>query len=281
MVREVAVLELQDAVRDLCLEANAVLPDDALRALEQALAEETSSRGQFILEEILANDRLAAKCRLPACQDTGLAILFLELGQEVSLIGDDLSSAIDEGVRQGYRRGCLRNSVSLDPLRRRNSGDNTPAVLHVEVVPGDSLRLTLLPKGGGAENASALSMLTPASGWDGVRGFVLGQVCRAGASACPPLVVGVGVGGSFESCALLAKKALLRPLGSSHPDPQVAAWESELRMAVNDLGIGPMGLGGRTTALSVTIEVAPCHIASLPVAVNMNCHSHRCRSVMI
>jgi fumarate hydratase subunit alpha len=249
--------------------------------LERALVEETSLRGRYILEEILANDRRARDCRLPACQDTGLAILFLELGQDVSLVGGDLCQAINEGVRQGYRRGYLRNSVSLDPLRRANSGDNTPAVLHVEVVPGDSLRLTLLPKGGGAENASALSMLTAASGWEGVRRFILEQVCRLGPSACPPLVLGVGVGGSFESCALLAKKALLRPLGRSHLDPQVASWEGELRTAVNDLGIGPMGLGGHTTALSVAIEVAPCHIASLPVAVNLNCHSHRRRSVSL
>lgn len=280
-MREVEVWKLQDAVRDLCLEANTVLPDDTLRAIEQALGKETSSRGHFILEEILANDRLAAECRLPACQDTGLAIIFLELGQDVSLVGGDLCQAINEGVRQGYRLGYLRNSVSIDPLRRANSGDNTPAVLHVEVVPGDSLKLTLLPKGGGAENASALSMLTPASGWEGVRRFVLEQVCLLGPSACPPLVLGVGVGGSFESCALLAKKGLLRPLGRSHPDSQVAAWEDELRTAVNDLGIGPMGLGGHITALSVAIEVAPCHIASLPVAVNLNCHSHRRRSVTL
>jgi fumarate hydratase subunit alpha len=280
-VREVAVSLLQDAVRDLCLEANAVLPDDTLQALERALIEETSLRGRSILEEILANDHLAADCRLPACQDTGLAILFLELGQAVSLVGGDLCQAINEGVRQGYRWGYLRNSVTLDPLRRSNSGDNTPAVLHVEVVPGNSLRLTLLPKGGGAENASALSMLTPASGWEDVRHFVLEQVYRVGPSACPPLVLGVGVGGSFESCALLAKKALLRPLGRSHSDPQVAAWEDELRIAANDLGIGPMGLGGHTTALSVAIEVGPCHIASLPVAVNLNCHSHRRLSVTL
>ncbi|MCX5970202.1 MAG: fumarate hydratase [Coprothermobacterota bacterium] len=280
-MREVAVSLLRDAVRDLCLEANVVIPDDTLQALERALIEETSLRGRSILEEILANDRRARECRLPACQDTGLAIVFLELGQDVSLVGGDLCQAINEGVRQGYRRGYLRNSVSVDPLRRANSGDNTPAVLHLEVIPGDSLRLVLLPKGGGAENASALSMLTPASGWEGVRRFVLEQVCRVGPSACPPLVLGVGVGGSFGSCALLAKKALLRPLGRSHPDPQVAAWEDELKTAVNNLGIGPMGLGGHTTALSVAIEVAPCHIASLPVAVNLNCHSHRHRSVTL
>jgi fumarate hydratase subunit alpha len=278
-LRDIDVSCIREALRKLALEANTNLPSALLDALEKARGRERSPRGQEILDEILSNGRLAAQHKLPACQDTGLAVVFMQIGQDVHLTGGDLGQTVNAGIAQGYREGFLRMSVVCDPLRRTNSGDNTPAVLHVEIIPGDRLRLTLLPKGGGAENMSALRMLTPAEGWEGTKRFVLDCIVSGAANACPPLVLGVGIGGDFESCPLLAKRALLRPLGQPHPDPQVAIYEQELLDAVNATGIGPMGLGGSTTALAVHIETSPCHIASLPVALNLNCHSHRARSV--
>ncbi|MDI6632593.1 MAG: fumarate hydratase, partial [Thermoanaerobacteraceae bacterium] len=227
--------------------------------------------------KLLANAALARQEGIPVCQDTGVAVVFLEVGQDLRIVGD-LEAAVHEGVRCGYREGYLRTSVVRHPLNRVNTGDNTPAVIHTRVVPGDRLRITVAPKGAGSENMSALRMLKPADGVEGVKRFVLEVVENAGPNACPPLVVGVGIGGTMEKAALLAKEALLRPLGSHSDDPLAAALEAELLEAINRSGIGPLGLGGRVTALAVHVSVYPCHIASLPVAVNLNCHAARHRS---
>jgi len=249
------------------------VPRETIAALESAADTEESPVGREILEQILENHRIAREEGVPACQDTGVAMVFLELGQDVHLVGGDLYEAINEGVRQGYTEGYLRKSLVNDPLFKRvNTGDNTPAMIYVDIVPGEDLKITVAPKGGGAENMSGLAMLAPAVGVDGVKQFVVDQVRKAGSNPCPPIIVGVGIGGTFDRVALLAKKALLRPAGSRNPDPMYAELEKELLAEVNKLGIGPQGFGGRTTALAVNIETAPCHIASLPVAVNINCH---------
>ncbi|MDQ7849392.1 MAG: fumarate hydratase [Armatimonadota bacterium] len=273
-MRVIPYADVVAAVRRLCLEAAIRLPADVWEALRAARQREQSPLGRRVLDEILENDELAAREAVPMCQDTGTAVVFAELGEDARVEGG-LSQAIDEGVRQGYRDAYLRKSIVADPLRRRNTGDNTPAVVHVELVPGDRLRLTLLPKGGGAENMSRATMLAPAQGEAGVRAFVLQTVETAGPNACPPLIVGVGIGGTFDSVGLLAKRALLRPVGERHPDPYYAAMEEDLLEAINGLGLGPMGYGGTVTALDVHIEAAPCHIASLPVAVNLQCHAAR------
>jgi fumarate hydratase subunit alpha len=259
----------------LCLEANVLLGQDVLSALRAAATREASPFGRRVLAEILENDEIAAREGIPMCQDTGSAVVFVELGEEVRVTGGHLRDAIDEGVRQGYLEGFLRKSIVDDPLRRRNTGDNTPAVVHIDLSPGDRLRLTVLPKGGGAENMSRVAMLTPADGERGVRAFVLETVERAGPNPCPPVIVGVGIGGTFDTVGLLAKKALLRRTGERHPDPYYAALEEDLLAQINALGIGPMGYGGTVTALDVRIETAPCHIVSLPVAVNLQCHAAR------
>lgn len=265
--------EVTSAVKKLCISANCNVPRETIAALESAAETEESPVGREILEQILENHRIAREEGVPACQDTGVAMVFLELGQDVHLVGGDLYEAINEGVRQGYTEGYLRKSLVNDPLFKRvNTGDNTPAVIYVDIVPGEDLKITVAPKGGGAENMSGLAMLAPAAGVDGVKQFVVEQVKKAGSNPCPPIVVGVGIGGTFDRVALLAKKALLRPAGSRNPDPMYAELERELLAEVNKLGIGPQGFGGRTTALAVNIETAPCHIASLPVAVNINCH---------
>lgn len=274
-MRTITDREIAAATRRLCIDANRYLGEDVLSALRVAAARESSPLGQRVLAEILENDRIAAEEAVPMCQDTGTAVVFVELGQDVRVLGKTLREAIDDGVRQGYAEGYLRKSIVADPLRRRNTGDNTPAVVHIEVVPGDGLRLALLPKGGGAENMSRVAMLTPAAGERGVRAFILEVVERAGPNACPPLVVGVGIGGTFDSVGLLAKKALLRKIGERHPDPYYAAMEEDLLAQINALGLGPMGYGGTATALDVHIEMAPCHIASLPAAVNLQCHAAR------
>lgn len=275
-LREVSVDRIAEAVKNLCIEANVKMPVDLTLALKDALLREESPTGKGILEKVLENHRIALEEAIPACQDTGVAVVFLEIGQDVHLCGGDVVEAINRGVREGYTEGYLRKSVVKDPLfARENSGDNTPAVLHVTVVPGNRLRVTVMPKGAGAENASALRMLPPHAGVEGVKRFVVETVKAAGPDACPPYVVGVGIGGTFDEVTLLAKKALVRPLGSRHADPQYAALEGELVDEINRLGIGPQGLGGSVTALGVHIEVAPCHIASLPVAVNLNCNVSR------
>ncbi|MBM3497849.1 MAG: fumarate hydratase [Armatimonadetes bacterium] len=280
-MRTIDFEKIASAIASACIEANLRLPAEVTAALEDALARETSARARAILQDILRNAELAPQTGLPLCQDTGLAVVFAELGQEVRIAGGTLAAAVDEGVRRGYADGLLRKSVLADPLdRASNTGGNTPAVLHVSLVAGEGLELTIAPKGGGCENASAVWMLTPAQGRAGIIEAIGARVREAGGRACPPLVLGVGLGGSFEQAALLAKRAaVLRPLGQPADDEGLAALEADLLAAVNATGIGPMGLGGRTTALAVHVESAPCHIASLPLALNVQCHSARHRTV--
>jgi fumarate hydratase subunit alpha len=280
-MREISVLTISDAIRDLCIETNCRIGEDLLAALDQALANEQTALGRSIIGQIIANDRLAAEQNDPICQDTGLAIVFIEMGQEVRIGGGWLVDAVNEGVRRGYNDGYLRKSVVDDPLRRRNTGDNTPAVIHLTMVPGDKLSLTVIPKGAGSENMSAVRMLSPAAGVEGVKEFVVDTVRRAGPNPCPPVIVGVGIGGTMEYAALLAKKALLRPLTEDHHDLYYADLEKELLTEINGLGIGPQGFGGTVTALAVRIETAACHIASLPVAVNLNCHVARHQTIVL
>ena len=273
--------DVVQAVRELAIETAYHLPYDVVEALEAALARETSAQARECLEQILENARLAEKEKLPICQDTGLAVIFVEQGEEVC-VGGGLAKAITQGVDEGYEQGYLRRSVVAEPLEKRcNTGTNGPAIIHHEWVAGGDLKMTLLAKGGGAENRSRLAMLKPSDGREGVLEFVIETVKRAGADACPPFVVGVGIGGNFEVAPLLAKRALLRKIGSSHPENYYAEMERELLARINALGIGPQGLGGDTTALGVLIETAGCHIASLPVAVNIECHAHRHKSVTL
>lgn len=262
-------------VSRLCREANFELEPDVESALRAAADREPSPTGADILRQLLLNASIAKQDRIPICQDTGIVVVFVEMGQEVGITGGDLNEAITRGVRDGYERGYLRKSVVGDPITRVNTGDNTPPVIHYRLVPGDGLKISILPKGAGSENMSTLRMLKPAEGVPGIKEFVLDTVTTAGPNACPPLTIGVGIGGTMEKAALLAKEALARELGSSNPDPVVAALERELLTLINGTGIGPAGLGGRVTALGVHIEVYPTHIASLPVAVNLNCHAMR------
>lgn len=274
-MREISCSAVTDAVCRLCVEACCVLPEDVRRALSAAYAGEPWPGAREILGDIEKNIELAACGRVPLCQDTGLTAVFLELGQEVHVTGGALYDAVQEGVRRGYTEGYLRKSVVQDPIARVNTGDNTPATVYTDIVPGDALRVTVAPKGAGSENMSRLGMLTPAAGLEGVKDFVLRAVCDAGGNPCPPVVVGVGLGGGFDSAPLLAKRALLRDLDAPHPDPFYAALEEELLAALNKTGIGPQGFGGRTTALRVLINAAPTHIAMLPVAVCISCHAAR------
>ncbi len=244
-------------------------------ALRVALEREESPIGREVLATILQNAAIARESAMPICQDTGLAVLFVEIGQDARVVEGDLREALEEGVRQAYEEGCLRKSV-CDPFTRTNTKDNTPAIIHMDIVPGNQLKITAMPKGGGSENMSQARMLTPSSGIEGIKSFVLETVEKAGANPCPPIIVGVGIGGSLEQACILAKKALLRPVGTrNNNDDRLAQMESELFEKINALGIGPAGLGGRVTALSVSVEMTPCHIASLPVAVNIQCHVAR------
>jgi fumarate hydratase subunit alpha len=277
-MKTIQVGEITSAVRQLCMDATTILGIDVMNALEKALASEESPSGREILGRILENARIAAQERIPLCQDTGMAVVFLEIGQDVHVNGGSIDEAIHEGVRQGYRDGHLRKSV-LHPITRINTGDNTPAVIHHEIVPGDTLKITMAPKGFGSENMSRVMMFPPSAGMEGVRNFIIQRVEESGGNPCPPIVVGVGLGGTFEKSAIMAKKALLRPLGSLNPDPLLAEFETELLEKINDLGIGPMGLGGRTTALAVHVNSYPTHIASIPCAVNIQCHSCRHKEV--
>ena len=275
-MRDISCDDISETVARLCIEANYYLGDDVIEALRRARVDEISPVGQDVLDQLLDNAAVAREEGLPLCQDTGLTVVFLALGQEVHVVGGDLYQAINEGVRRGYDEGYLRKSIVDQPFSERgNTKDNTPAVIHCQIVPGDSLEVTVVPKGGGSENMSALGMLKPADGRQGVVDFVARTVERAGANPCPPTIVGVGVGGTAEKAMLLAKHSLLRPVGQPSPDPDVAELERDILERVNRLGIGPQGLGGRTTALAVHVEIHPCHIASLPVAVNMQCHSAR------
>ena len=273
-MRSIEAKKITETVRQLCIDANYDLGKDVLNALEAAYKKEESLVGKEIISQILENDKIAAEGIFPMCQDTGFAVVFVEMGADVCIQGN-LAEAIQEGVRQGYKDGYLRKSILGDPIERKNTGDNTPAVIHLDVVPGDKLKIVVAPKGGGSENMSFVKMMRPADGVEGVKSFVIDSVRQAGSNPCPPIVVGVGIGGTFEKCAQIAKKALLRPLGSKHPNPFYAKLEEELLEKINLLGIGPQGLGGTVTALAVHIETHPCHFASFPAAVNINCHAAR------
>jgi fumarate hydratase subunit alpha len=274
-LRELSADLIAARVAVLCQEANFDLPPDVLFALNEAGQQEDSLTGRRILDELRANAGVAASERIPVCQDTGMVIAFVEVGQDLHITGGSLADAINRGVAQGYRDGYLRASVVVDPLHRANTGNNAPAVIHYDIVPGDGFHITIMPKGFGSENCTALGMLKPTDGLAGVRQFVVAAVAGAGASPCPPVSVGVGLGGTADKALLLARQALLRPLGRPNPDPDLAALESELKAAINDLGYGPGGFGGRVTALAVHVETYPTHIAGLPVAVNISCHALR------
>lgn len=274
-MRTIDVKLVTDALKEMCIEANHYLTEDMKCALNNAVATEQAPLGKQILEQLQDNLKIAAQDMIPICQDTGMAVVFLEIGQEVHFEGGSLEDAIHEGVRRGYVDGFLRKSVVKDPLIRENTGDNTPAVIHYEIVPGDQVKITLAPKGFGSENMSRVFMLKPADGMEGVKNAILTAVKDAGPNACPPMVVGVGVGGTFEKCALMAKKALTRPVNESSEIPYVKEMEQELLDKINRSGIGPGGLGGTTTALAVNINTYPTHIAGLPVAVNICCHVNR------
>jgi fumarate hydratase subunit alpha len=278
-LREVGVDAVTEAVRNLCIEANTRLPEDHLAALRRALGEEESPLGREVIGELLENARVARERCVAFCQDTGYAVFFVELGSGTRVVGGEIGEAIDEGVRRGYGEGFLRKSIVRGPVDRTNTGDNTPAIVYYDVVSGDALKLTLLVKGAGCDNMSALKMLTPAEGLPAMKRFVVETIERAGPNASPPLTVGVGIGGPFERAALLAKKALTRPSGKPNPDHEIAGLEEELLDAINATGIGPAGYGGTVTALAVHVESFPTHIAAFPVAVNLDCHSHRTSSI--
>ena len=280
-MREITSEEIAKAVESLCISSNCGLGEDVWRALREGLENEESPVGKEVLKEILENDRMAEEEKLPMCQDTGFTVVFVEMGQEVRITGGDFYEAINRGVGDGYRKGYLRKSVVGDPLRRNNTGDNSPAWVHIDIVPGDRLKISVMPKGAGSENMSTVKMLSPVEGVQGVKRFVLDWVRERGANACPPLVVGVGIGGTFEGVAKLAKKALLRPIGSKNPVPFYAEMEEELLKEINNLGLGPQGLGGSTTALAVHIETYPCHMASLPIAINLQCHVARHGTIIL
>ena len=274
-MREIEAGRVTEAVRDLCIEANTRLPQDHLSALRRALDAEESELGREVIERLLENAEVARKRCIAFCQDTGYAVFFVELGSEVRITEGEIGNAIDEGVRRGYGEGYIRKSIVRSPINRTNTGDNTPAVVYYEPVPGNGLKLTMLVKGAGCDNMSALRMLTPADGLPAMKEFVVETIEKAGPSASPPLTVGVGIGGPFEKAAQLAKKALTRPSGEPNPDPELATLEAELLDAINATGIGPAGYGGTQTALAVHVESFPTHIAAFPVAVNLDCHSHR------
>ena len=281
IMRQIDTEQITDTVEKLCIDANYNLGEDLISSLRSALTKEESPLGREVITQLLENAEIGKQEQVPVCQDTGFAIIFIEIGQDVMLTGGNLQDAINEGVRRGYKNGLLRKSIVKNPIDRINTGDNTPAVIHTDIVPGDKLKITFDAKGGGCENMSRSAMLTPAQGREGVISFVVETVKTAGANPCPPIIVGVGLGGTFDYSTLLAKKAILRPVGSYNKDDTIAKLEIELLDKINKLGIGPQGLGGRITALAVQVETFPCHIASLPVAVNIECHSHRTKTVMI
>lgn len=280
-MRNISSDEVTSAVKKLCMDANYFLGDDVIKAVRESVDREESPLGKEILNQILENAEIAKNDQVPLCQDTGLTAVFIELGSDVHIDGATLEEAVQEGIRQGYVDGYLRKSIVEDPLRRKNTGDNTPGVISIRAVKGDKIRIIVLPKGGGSENMSAIKMLKPSDGEEGVKNFIVETIKIAGGNPCPPVIVGIGIGGSFDKCAYLAKKSLLREVGSAHPDPYYASMEKELLERINNTGIGPQGLGGRITALAVHIETHPCHIASLPVAVNTQCHSARHKEVII
>ncbi len=280
-MKDIDVKSIIEAVKKLCMDANYYLNNDIKKAMENGLAVEKSPIGAEVLEKLLLNAELAARKKAAICQDTGMAVVFVTMGQEVHITGGALSDAINEGVRRGYKEGYLRKSVVGDPIERLNTGDNTPAVIHYDIVPGNALKIELAPKGFGSENMSALKMLKPSDGIEGVKSFILETVDKAGPNPCPPIVVGVGIGGTMEKAALLAKRALLRPVDKSSGIRYVRELEAELLEKINELGIGPAGLGGTNTALAVNVETYPTHIAGLPVAVNINCHVTRHAEIVL
>ena len=275
MLREINASEITAAVRDLCIDANYELADDMKKAMKDAAENESSPLGKKILGQLLENLDIAKEDTVPICQDTGMAVVFVEIGQDVHITGGDFEEAVNEGVRQGYVQGYLRKSVVSDPLIRENTNDNTPAIIHVKIVSGDKIKITVAPKGFGSENMSKICMLKPAEGVEGVKNAIIQAVSEAGPNACPPVVVGVGIGGTFEKAALMAKQALTRKIGTHSELPHIKEMELELLEKINSLGIGPGGLGGRITALAVNINTYATHIAGLPVAINMCCHVNR------
>jgi fumarate hydratase subunit alpha len=280
-LRRINTKRVTKAVKKLFIEANTILGEDVVGALRHALSREESETGRQVLQKIIENAAIARRKKMPICQDTGLAVVFVELGQDVHIVGGELHAAIEEGVRQAYEEGYLRKSV-CDPFNRKNTTNNLPAIIHVDIVAGDRMKIIAMPKGGGSENSSAAKMLTPAAGIEGIKKFVLETVDSAGANPCPPVIVGVGIGGSLEQACVMAKKALLRPVGAANRvDVRVEQMEKDLLDSINKLGIGPAGLGGRITALAVNVEMMPCHIASLPVAVNIQCHVARHKEITI
>jgi len=280
-MKKINASDITAAIKRMCMESNFELGEDVLKVIEEAVGKEESPMGKAVLEHIKENAEIARTQSMPLCQDTGVAICFADIGQDVHIEGGSFEEAINEGVRQGYTEGYLRKSIVEHPLRRKNTGDNTPAVIYSTIVPGDSLKLSLMTKGGGGDMMSAVRMLTPADGIEGIKSLILDTVIKAGANPCPPIIVGVGIGGTFELAPILAKKSLLRMVGTPSPDPDLAALEKEMLEKINNTGIGPQGYGGKITALAVHIEARPCHIACLPVAVNLNCHSHRHREVIL
>ena len=279
-MREIHVDEIRDQVAQICIEAAYNLSDDVLTAFDRALETETAPAAREIIGLLKENARIAKDEHIPICQDTGIAIFFVEIGQDLRIKNGFIVDAINEGVRKGYKEGYLRKSV-VDPLTRKNTGDNTPAIVYTELVPGDKLKISFMPKGAGSENMSVIRMLRPTEGIEGIKNFVLECVQKAGANPCPPVVIGVGIGGDFEKAALIAKKSLLRAIGSPNTKLELASLEEMLLKAVNKTGIGPEGLGGKVTAMAVHVESYPCHIASLPVAVNINCHAARHKTIIL
>jgi len=280
-MREIHVSQITDVIEKLCIEANEHLPGDVKDAIRTCRACEDWDIAKGVLDQIIENYEIADQQHVPICQDTGMACVFLEIGQDVHISGGDLSKAVNEGVRRGYDKGYLRKSVVADPVRRGNTGDNTPAMIYTEIVPGDQLKITVGPKGFGSENMSMIRMFKPSAGLQGIKDFILEVVETAGPNPCPPMVVGVGIGGTFDKAALLAKKALMRPIDTSHEDPYYAKLEEEMLEKINQLGIGPQGFGGKTTAIGLNIETLPTHIAGMPCAVNINCHVTRHKSEVI
>lgn len=280
-MRKIEAMQITEVVERLCVEANEHLPEDVKDAIRACRACEDGAIARGVLDDIIENYEIADREQVPVCQDTGMACVFLEIGQDVHIVGGDLGAAVDEGVRRGYDRGYLRKSVVKDPVRRGNTGDNTPTMLYTEIVPGEQMKITVGPKGFGSENMSAIRMFKPSAGLQGIKDFILETVEAAGPNPCPPMVVGVGIGGTFDKAALLAKKALMRPLDSSHEDPFYADLEREMLEKINELGIGPQGFGGRTTALGINIETMPTHIAGMPCAINISCHVTRHKTEVI
>ena len=280
-MREINVSQITDVEEKLCIEANQDLPQDVQCAIKKCRACEDWDIAQGVLDKIITNFEIAEQENVPICQDTGMACVFLEIGQDVHFVGGNLTEAVDEGVRRGYDKGYLRKSVVKDPVRRGNTGDNTPAMLYTEIVPGEQVKITVGPKGFGSENMSAIRMFKPSAGLQGIKDFIIETVETAGPNPCPPMVVGVGIGGTFDKAALLAKKALMRPIYSSNPDPFYADLEVEMLDKINELGIGPQGFGGKTTAIGLNIETLPTHIAGMPCVININCHVTRHKSEVI